>query len=144
MSTVVGVIALLAGLVAWIGQSLAFLAPSVALRLGVLEPAEELDPALWIIEARAMGLADMLLGWTLPLAAALMLVGHPAWPVLALLGSGIFLYFSSVIVLSRVFLAAAGIQVGRPPSVRAAYMFATIWIATALAMTGLAVRELLR
>ena len=80
MSIVVGVVTLIVGLIAWLGQSLAVLAPSTAVSLGVLEPEEEVDPTLYVVEARAMGLSDMLLGWTLPVSALLMLVGHPFWP----------------------------------------------------------------
>ena len=142
MYTLSGVVTLIAGSIAWIGQSLAFLAPATAVRLGVLEPEAELDPTLYVVEARAMGLADMLLGWTLPTAALLMLLDHPLWPYLALVGSGVFMYFSLLIILSRVFLKRRGAKVGRPASVRAAYVFGTIWIACSLAMLALAVTEL--
>lgn len=142
MSTAIGVVTLIAGFVAWAGQSLAFLAPSVAVRLGVLEPQEELDPTLYVVEARAMGLTDLLLGWTLPAAALLMLVEHSLWPYLALFGTGVFMYFSLVIMLSRAFLKGRGVRVGRPASVRAAYAFGTIWIGCSLAMLVLAATEL--
>jgi hypothetical protein len=144
MSTIVGIATLIAGLIAWLGQSLAFLAPAAAVKLGVLEPEEELDPTLYLVEARAMGLSDLLLGWTLPASALLMLLQHPSWPYLALIGSGIFIYFSAVIVLSRVYLKRAGKKVGRPASERAAYAFGAIWIACSLAMTTLAVSALSR
>ena len=142
MSIVVGVVTLIVGLIAWLGQSLAFLAPSTAVSLGVLEPEEEVDSTLYVVEARAMGLSDMLLGWTLPVSALLMLVGHPFWPYLALIGSGVFIYFSAVIILSRVYLKRRGKKVGRPASERAAYVFGAIWIVCSLAMIGLAAAEL--
>jgi hypothetical protein len=144
MSTVVGIATLIAGLIAWLGQSLAFLAPAAAVKLGVLEPEEELDPTLYLVEARAMGLSDLLLGWTLPASALLMLLQHPSWPYLALIGSGIFIYFSAVIVLSRVYLKREGRKVGRPASERAAYLFGGVWIACSLAMMTLAVSALSR
>ena len=142
MSIVVGVVTLIVGLIAWLGQSLAFLAPSTAVSLGVLEPEEEVDSTLYVVEARAMGLSDMLLGWTLPVSALLMLVGHPFWPYLALIGSGVFIYFSAVIILGRVYLKRRGKKVGRPASERAAYVFGAIWIVCSLAMIGLAAAEL--
>ena len=40
----------------------------------------------------------------LPASAALMLMDHPVWPVLALIGSGVFAYFSLLFMLSRVYL----------------------------------------
>lgn len=142
MSTLVGVVTLIAGMIAWVGQSLAFLAPAIAERLGVLEPEAEIDPTLYVVEARAEGLTDMLLGWTLPTGALLMLLDHPLWPYLALIGSGIFLYFSLLIMFSRLFLKRRGAKVGRPASVRAAYIFGTIWIICSLAMLALAVTDL--
>lgn len=144
MTTAVGVVALVVGLVAWLGQSIAFLSPETAVKLGVLEPEEEMDPTLHIVEARAMGLTDMLLAWTLPAAALAMLLAHPAWPYLALFGSGVFVYFSGVFMLSRVYLKRGGMKVGRPASERTAYLFGAIWIGTALAMAGLAVSALAR
>ncbi|MCP4592342.1 MAG: hypothetical protein GY842_16540, partial [bacterium] len=86
MGTALGIVILIVGLFAWIGQSLAFLAPSLAVKLGVLEPKGQIDPTLYVIEAKAEGLTDMLLTWTLPLSALLMLLGHPLWPYLGLIG----------------------------------------------------------
>jgi hypothetical protein len=142
MSFIVGLITLTSGLIAWLGQSLAFLAPSIAVSLGVLEPEEELDATLYVVEARAMGLSDMLMGWMLPLSALLMIVGHPAWPYLALIGAGVFIYFSAVIILNRIYLKRGGKRVGRRASEVAAYVFGAIWIACSLAMIGLAAVEL--
>lgn len=135
---------LVVGFIAWLGQSLAFLAPDLAVKLGVLEPEAEVDPTLHIIEARAMGLADMLLAWTLPGSALAMLLDHPSWPYLALFGAGVFVYFSSVFMLSRAYLRKSGKKVGRPASERAAYVFGAIWIGAALTMAGLAVAALTR
>ena len=144
ISTVIGVITLLAGLLAWLGQSLAFVAPTAAVKLGVLEPEEEIDPTLYVVETYAMGLSDLLLAWTLPVSALLMLVGHAAWPYLALFGSGVYVYFSAVTMLSRVYLKSRGKKVGRVTSVRAAYVFGVIWVACSVAMTVAAVTHLSR
>jgi len=138
----ISIAVLIAGLIAWLGQSLAFLAPSIAVKLGVLEPEDEVDPTLYVVEARAMGLSDMLLGWTLPVSALLMFIGHRIWPYLALIGSGIFIYFSAVIILNRVYLKRRGKKVGRSASERAAYVFSAIWIVCSLVMIGLAAAEL--
>lgn len=142
MAAAVAVVVLVAGLIAWIGQSVAFLAPGVAVGLGLLEPEEEIDRSLRIIEAKAMGFVDMSLGWTLPASALLMLLNHPAWPYLALLGAGVFIYFSALFILSRVYLKRAGRKVGRQASERAAYAFGAIWILCALSMAALAVSDL--
>ncbi len=101
-----------------------------------------MDPTLYIIEARAQGLNDMLLTWTLPLSALLMLLEHPLWPYLGLIGGGIYIYFSGVIILARVFLKRRGMKVGPPSSERAAYVFGVIWILSSLTMIALASAEL--
>ncbi|MGD2152672.1 MAG: hypothetical protein PVG79_05345 [Gemmatimonadales bacterium] len=142
MVTAVGVVVLIVGLICWIGQSLTFLARSVAVKLGVAEPEEEMDPTLYILETRVQGLNDMLLTWTLPLSALLMLLEHPLWPYLGLIGGGIYVYFSGVIILSRVFLKRRGMKVGPASSERAAYVFGVIWILSALTMIALASIEL--
>ena len=108
----------------------------------MLESEDELDPTLYIIEAQAMGLSDMLLGWMLPASAVLALLRHPMWPYLALLGSGVFIYFSALIILSRIYLKRNGRKVGSASSERAAYVFGGIWISSSVAMTILAIATL--
>jgi hypothetical protein len=138
MITAIGIVVLVLGLFAWVGQTLALVAPSIALTLGVLEPEDELDPALYIIEGKAEALMDMLLAWTLPLSALLMILDHPLWPYLAFFGAGVFLYFSGLISLSRFFLKAASRKVGRPAAEKAAYLFGGLWAASSVAMLVLA------
>ena len=67
-----------------------------------------------------------------------------AWPYLALFGTGVFVHFSSVSMMSRAYLGKGGKKVGRPASVRAASVFGAIWIGAALTMASLAVTELIR
>jgi hypothetical protein len=142
MITAIGILILVLGLIAWLGQSLALLVPSVAVRLGVLEREAEVDPTLYIMEAKTEAAVDILLTWTLPAAALLMLLEHPLWPYLGIFGSGVFLYFSGLITLSRVFLKRAGIRVGTRASERAAYLFGGLWALAALTMIGLAAGQL--
>jgi hypothetical protein len=142
MSTAIAVVALITGLIAWLGQSITFFGPATAVRLGVLEPEDELDPTLHIVEAQAMGLSDMLLGWMLPASAVLLLLRHPIWPYFALVGSGVSIYFSALIILSRIYLKKSGRKVGRASSERAAYIFGGISIASSVGMIILAVATL--
>jgi len=142
MVTATGILILIVGLVAWIGQTLAFLTPALAVRLGVLERKEGMDASLYVIEAKAEGLVDMLLTWTFPLSALLMLLDHPFWPYLGLIGSGMFLYIAGLIPLSRVFLKREGKQVGSRSAERAAYVFGAIWALSAVVMIAMSVVEL--
>ena len=142
MTITIGIFVIIAGLICWAGQSLSFISPNSALKLGLLEFPEEMDDTFYIIEAKALGLNDMLLTWTLPLSGFLMLFKHPIWPYLGLVGGGIFIYFAGLIILSRVFLKKHGKKVGGPSSERTAYVFSVVWILAALSMIVLASMEL--
>ena len=142
MVTATGILILIIGLVAWLGQTLAFLTPRFAVKLGVLERKEGIDASLYVIEAKAEGLVDMLLTWTFPLSALLMLLDHPFWPYLGLTGSGMFLYIGGLIPFSRVFLKREGKKVGSRSAERAAYVFGAMWALSAVAMIALATVEL--
>jgi len=144
MSSAIGALTLLMGLFAWLGQTVTFLSPSTSAKLGILEPEDEIDPTLRIIEAQAEGLIDMLLDWILPAAALLMLLNISIWPYFALVGSGIYIYFSALIMSCRVYLKRSGRKVGGAASERVTYIFGGIWIATSAAMIILAVAELSR
>ncbi len=142
MITVIGIVVIFVGLIAWAGQSLAFIAPNLATKLGVLEPREDMDETLYIFETKALGLNDMLLTWTLPLAGTLMLLGNPMWPYFGLIGGGIFLYFSGMIIFSRYYLKRSGIMVGGPSSEKAAYIMSGAWIIASILMIILSIMHL--
>ena len=142
MQTIIGIVVIVVGLIAWVGQSLSLLVPTIAIKLGLCEPEEEMDQSLYIIETKAQGLSDMLLGWTLPLSGILMIFDHKLWPILALIGGGTYIYFSAVIMLSRIFLKKRGKKVGRQSSENSAYVFGSIWILSAITMIVLATKEL--
>lgn len=142
MTTVVGVIVIVAGLVCWVGQSLAVFALPAAVRLGLVEPEAEVDPSMFLFERFSMGIMDVLLTWTLPLSAFLMLTGITYWPLFALVGGGVYLYFPGVFMITRIVLKRNGKQVGGLSSVRSAYVFGWIWIGCSITMIVLAVREL--
>jgi hypothetical protein len=142
MTIVIGVVVIIVGLICWIGQSLAFMAPRLAVKLGLIEPENEMDRTLYIIETKAHGLTDMLLTWIFPVSGLLMILDYSLWPILALLGGGIYIYFSGVIILHRVFLKSHGIKIGGPSSERGAYVFGVLWIFSAITMILLALQEL--
>ncbi len=142
MTLVIGVPVILLGLLCWLGQSLVFLAPEVAQKFGLVEPREELDETFYIIEVESLGLADLLLTWTLPLAGFMMIIDAPSWPWFALVGGGTYLYLAAAIILRRYYLIRHGKAVGRASAVRTAYIFGALWLLSAMAMIVLAVRAL--
>jgi len=142
MSTFIGIAIVIAGLICWAGQTLSYLAPGFATRFGLLEQKEEMDETLYIIEAKALCLNDMLLTWTLPLSGVLLLLDNPFWPYLGLIGGGIYLYFSGLIVFSRIYLGHEGKKVGALSNVRVAYVFALVWVLASVSMIMLSYAKL--
>jgi len=134
MNTLFGITVVLLGLLAWAGQTISFLAPHVAEQWGLQEPEDEVDKTLHIIESKALGLNDMLFTWILPLSGVLMIIEHSMWPYFGLVGGGIYLYFSGMIVFSRLYLQKEGIKIGRPNQIKVAYLFSGLWSASALIM----------
>ena len=142
MKIIIGITVILVGLICWIGQALSFFAPAVAAKLGVSEVEGEMDPVLYLIETKANGLTDTALTWTLPLSALLMIRDVSAWPILALIGGGIYLYFPGLILLNRVFLKKHGKKVGKASSEYTAYVLGFIWFISAVVMITLAIGEI--
>ena len=56
MVTDIGILIFVLGLIAWLGQTLSFFMPDLAVELGVLEPEGEADPTFRLMEANAEGL----------------------------------------------------------------------------------------
>ncbi len=142
VTTVLAILVIIFGLICWLGQTLVVFAPAVAVRLGVNEPEEEVDPSMYLFERFSQGIMDILLTWILPASAFMMLRGYEYWPILALVGGGVYLYFPGVFSITRVVLKRNGKKVGRPASEVSAYVFGTVWTLSAAYMIALAVAEL--
>lgn len=130
------------GLVCWLGQSLVVFAPRIAEKLGVGEPEEAVDRSMYLFERFSQGIPDILLTWILPASALMMLLGYESWPILALVGGGVYLYFPSVFSLTRIVLKREGMKVGSPSSQASAYILGALWTLSAVFMIALAVIEI--
>ena len=142
LTTTLGVLVILLGLICWIGQSLVVFAPDVAVKLGVGEPEEDIDRSMYLFERYSQGIPDILLTWMLPAAALMMLLGLEYWPILALIGGGVYLYFPAVFSITRVVLQRDGKKIGNPASAWTAYILGTLWTLSAIYMIVLAVLDL--
>ncbi len=142
MTFAVGILVLGLGLLCWLGQSLVFIAPEVAQRFGLVEPREDLDETFYIIEVKSLGLVDLLVTWTFPLAGLLMIIEAPSWPWVALVGCGVYIYMAAAIILRRYYLIKHGKQVGSSAAVRTAYIFGALWLLSATVIIALAVSVL--
>ena len=142
LATAVGILVIVLGLICWIGQTLVVFAPEIAVKLGVGEPEQELDRSMYLFERYSQGIPDILLTWILPAAALMMLLGLDQWPFFALVGGGVYLYFPSVFIITRIVLQKDGKEIGKPASVFTAYLLGTLWTLSAIYMIVLAVAEL--
>ena len=142
VTTVLAILVIILGLICWLGQTLVVFAPDVAVKLGVGEPEDELDRAMHLFERFSQGIMDILLTWILPASALMMLLGHELWPILALIGGGVYLYFPGVFSITRIVLKRDGKKIGSPASEMTAYIFGALWTLSALYMIALAIAEL--
>lgn len=142
MITLIGIVVIILGLMCWIGQGLGIIALPVAVRLGLVEPEDEVDSSMHLFERFAEGIMDVLLAWILPLSALLMILDNSYWPFFALVGGGVYLYFPGVFMITRFVLKRHGKKVGSPALVKSAYIFGILWLVSAVTMIVLAIIEL--
>lgn len=133
MNVVLGVPLLLLGLLAWMGQVLSAVAPVAAARMGLTESPEIVDPT-FMADIRAECRWDSLTLWTLPLAAALLLVNHEAWQTVGLVGGAVYVYFAGRGVLQRIEMARRRITIGKASNARLYFVFLGLWGAAGGAM----------
>ncbi len=142
MTTVLAFFVIVLGLICWLGQTLVIFAPRAAVKLGVGEPEETVDRSMYLFERFSQGIMDVLLTWILPASAVMMILGIEHWPILALVGGGVYLYFPGVFSITRIVLKRDGKKVGTPASEVTAYVLGTLWTLSALFMISLAAAEL--
>ena len=141
-TTILGVLVIVLGLICWLGQTLVVFAPHVAVKLGVGEPEEDVDRSMYLFERYSQGIMDILLTWLLPASALMMLLDYEHWPILALVGGGVYLYFPGVFSITRIVLKRNGLKIGSPASEMAAYVFGALWTLSAVYMIVLAILRL--
>ncbi len=142
METLLAIFVILLGLICWLGQTLVVFAPEVAVKLGVNEAEDTIDKAMYLFERYSQGIMDVLLTWMLPVSAVMMLLDYAYWPVFALIGSGIYLYFPGVFSITRLVLKRHGLKVGSRASEVTAYVLGALWTLSAILMIALATAEL--
>lgn len=142
METLLGIFVVVLGLICWLGQALVVFAPDVAVRLGVNEAEDTVDKSMYLFERYSQGIMDVLLTWLLPASAVMMLLDYAHWPVFALVGSGVYLYFPGVPSITRIVLKKNGLAVGGRASEVTAYVLGALWTLSALLMIALATAEL--
>ena len=142
VTTALAVLAIILGLICWVGQTLVVFTPNIAEKLGVSEPEDEIDRSMYLYERFSQSIPDALLTWMLPASALMMLLEHELWPILALVGGGVYLYFPSVFSITRIVLKRDGLKVGTPASQLTAYVLGALWTLSAIYMIALAIAEI--
>jgi hypothetical protein len=126
MDTVWALIVIIVSLVGWLGQAISAFSPETAVKYGLSEPEEDVDPAF---DADGLGEAfwDTITLWTLPLAGLLLLLGEPTWAYFGLVGGGMYLYFAGRGIFTRRLMHKRGIRVGKPENLKVAYTALVVW-----------------
>lgn len=125
-----GVVVTVSSLVAWGGQVVAASAPERAIRWGLLEDPDDVDPAFWH-DARGEATWDALTLWVMVVAGVLLIAVTGAWAPFGLVGGGAYLYFAGRGIAARLAMRRAGVQIGAEASVRMA--LAALWAWGAIA-----------
>jgi hypothetical protein len=131
VNVVWGVVVVALSMLAWGGQALSWLAPTIAVRWKLMEAEDDVEPTFWA-DARAEALWDTLTLWTMAAAGALLIADVDAWAYFGLVGGGMYLYFGGRGILARAAMARRGLRIGSPQSVRVGVFFLAMWAVMAL------------
>lgn len=121
-----GIVLVLLGALAWIGQTVSWIAPTTAARLGLAERPEDVEP-VFAGDARGEAAWDACTLWTLLVAGVLLVIDRDAWAYFGLIGGGIYLYFAGRGIATRRVLRARGFRVGSDGNVKTAFFFLAAW-----------------
>jgi hypothetical protein len=121
-----GVVLVVSSLLAWGGQTVSWLAPDTATRLGLMESEDDVDETFWA-DIRGEAAWDTITLWTLPVAGILLLADQAAWPYFGLVGGGMYVYFAGRGVLVRREMMRRGRRIGAPASVRVGLVALAGW-----------------
>jgi len=129
-------------LIAWLGQLIYAVSPSLGAKLTVGEAEADVD-SVFYADARGEAIWDSLTIWVLPLAGILLIMQHPHWPYVALVGGGIYLYFSGRNISTRWMMQRRNIRIGTPANIKTAYLFCALWGLSSLITIGMAIMTLI-
>lgn len=136
-----GLVLIVLSLLAWGGQTLSFLAPATAARLGLAEAEDDVDPLYWA-DIRGEAGWDMVSLWTALAAGILLVADVSAWAYFGLVGGGAYLYFAGRGISTRLVMRRAELRIGTPANITTALVFLAVWGTMAAVTIGLAVADL--
>ena len=126
MRLIWGIVVCGLALFAWGGQTISWFAPGTAVKLGLMEDPDDVEPT-FLADMRGEALWDTLTLWTMVVAGVLLMADHDGWPYLGLVGGGMYVYFSGRGVLVRAALLQRGLRIGDPKTVRVGILMLALW-----------------
>lgn len=141
MDVIWGILLIVFGLLAWLGQLLSALTPKVAGKLNLIELESDVDKAFY---ADTLGEAkwDSITLWTLPFAGILLILNDALWVYYGIIGGSMYLYFAGRAILTRIELKRNGVRIGKPELLKTYYIFVAIWGLIGLATIIKAIKDL--
>lgn len=128
-------------LLAWGGQTIAWLIPDLAVKWSLMEAEGDVEPTYWA-DIRGEAAWDAFTLWTMVVAGVLLIIDNSAWPYFGLVGGGMFVYFAGRGILTRLAMQQRGLRIGAPSSVRIGSVFLAIWGLMGLITIAASVAEL--
>ncbi len=135
------VLIIFTGLMGWLMQVIVTVAPSLASKLGAVEPEAGVDPTFFV-DAQGEAVWDALILWVLPVAGILLVMDSPYWAYFGLVGGGMYLYFAGRGIVVRRAMQRRGIPIGNPDTLKLYYAFLVLWGLVGLVTIVLAVAAL--
>jgi hypothetical protein len=126
MNMIWGVILTILSTLGWLGQLISAVNPPLGEKLGLTELEAEADPAFYA-DMRGEAFWDAVILWTLPVAGVLLVLNNPLWAYFGLVGGGMYLYFAGRGIVVRREMQRRGVRIGKPESLKTAYLFLTLW-----------------
>ena len=126
MNIIWGAILTIFSLLGWLAQAITALSPKAATKLGLTESESDVDPTFFE-DVRGEAIWDTIILWTLPVAGILLLLNKTLWAYFGLVGSSMYLYFAGRGILTRLAMQRRGIRIGKPGTLKAYYVFLSLW-----------------
>ena len=141
MKLIWGIFLTVLTLVAWIGQVIYALSPSLGAKLGVGEAEADVN-SVFYIDARGEAIWDAMIIWTLPVSGILLIFNHPYWVYFGLVGGGSYIYFVGRNLITRRMMQRSNIAIGTPNNIKLGYLFVLLWGLAAIVTIIMALNDL--
>ena len=126
MHIVWGVVVVSLSLLAWGGQTLAWLAPRAATRWALTEAEDTVEPS-YFADIRGEAPLDAITLWTMLVAGVLLIVGVDGWAYFGLVGGGMHVYFAGRGLFTRLAMERQGFRIGLARNVKLGYFMLAVW-----------------